>query len=81
MSGWLKKQGGMIKTWHRRWFVLKGDHLFYFSSDDESRKPLDSIFLPGNRIIEHAMIPGEPEKFLFEILPGKYAVHELSMIY
>lgn len=75
-SGWLKKQGGVVKSWHRRWFVLKGDQMFYFSSDDENKAPLGSIFLPGNRVMEQAMIPGEPDKFLFEILPGtvKYSL-------
>ena len=27
--GYLKKQGGKIKTWHERWFTLKGDKLYY----------------------------------------------------
>jgi hypothetical protein len=26
--GWLKKQGEYIKTWQRRWFVLKQGRLF-----------------------------------------------------
>ena len=39
--GWLRKQGGFVKTWHTRWFVLKGDQLYYFKDEDET-KPLVS---------------------------------------
>ncbi|XP_033737431.1 rho GTPase-activating protein 24-like isoform X2 [Pecten maximus] len=67
--GWLRKQGGMVKTWHRRWFCLNGDCLFYFSKEDDL-KALGSIFLPGNRVVEHAFNPDDPDKFLLEIFPG-----------
>lgn len=39
--GWLRKQGGFVKTWHTRWFVLKGEQLYYFKDEDET-KPLVS---------------------------------------
>jgi cytohesin len=29
-SGWLTKQGGRVKTWKRRWFILSGNVLYYF---------------------------------------------------
>ncbi|GJP70902.1 hypothetical protein CLOP_g1792 [Closterium sp. NIES-67] len=32
-SGWLTKQGEYIKTWRRRWFVLKEGHMFWFKDD------------------------------------------------
>lgn len=75
--GWLKKQGGMVKTWHRRWFCLNGDCLFYFAKHDDL-KPLGSIFLPGNRVDDQPFNPDEPEKFLFEVLPGnEYALKNI----
>lgn len=37
--GWLRKQGGFVKTWHSRWFVLRGDRLHYYK-DEEETKPL-----------------------------------------
>ncbi|XP_063271090.1 rho GTPase-activating protein 24 isoform X1 [Prinia subflava] len=67
--GWLRKQGGFVKTWHTRWFVLKGDQLYYFKDEDEA-KPLGTIFLPGNRVIEHPCNEESPGKFLFEVVPG-----------
>ncbi|XP_060570718.1 rho GTPase-activating protein 22-like isoform X3 [Ruditapes philippinarum] len=67
--GWLRKQGGMVKSWHRRWFVLNADYLFYFAKEDDVR-PLGMIHLPGNKIIQHQANPEEPDKFLFELMPG-----------
>ncbi|KAI9256935.1 hypothetical protein BY458DRAFT_588894 [Sporodiniella umbellata] len=32
MEGWLFKQGDRYKNWNKRWFVLKGNNLFYFKS-------------------------------------------------
>ena len=32
-AGWLMKQGEHIKTWRRRWFVLKQGKIFWFKSD------------------------------------------------
>ena len=29
--GWLMKQGDIVKTWRRRWFVLKDGKLFWFA--------------------------------------------------
>ena len=35
-TGWLHSQGDHIKTWRRRWFVLKQGYLFRFGSPDVS---------------------------------------------
>ncbi|KAG8134355.1 hypothetical protein E2320_007467, partial [Naja naja] len=35
--GWLRKQGGFVKTWHTRWFVLRGEQLYYFKDEDEAK--------------------------------------------
>ncbi|XP_052761702.1 rho GTPase-activating protein 24-like isoform X3 [Mya arenaria] len=78
-SGWLRKQGGMVKTWHRRWFVLNGDYLFYFQKEDDVR-PLGMIYLPGNKIIQHPANPEEPDKFLLELIPAEkeLTIHRCS---
>uniref|UniRef100_A0A3Q3B3L1 Rho GTPase-activating protein 24 n=1 Tax=Kryptolebias marmoratus TaxID=37003 RepID=A0A3Q3B3L1_KRYMA len=67
--GWLRKQGGFVKTWHSRWFVLRGDQLCYFKDEEES-KALGVIFLPGNKVTEHPTSGDEGGKFLFEVIPG-----------
>ncbi len=40
-TGWLFSQGDVIKTWRRRWFVLKEGWLFRFGESDvkPSSKP------------------------------------------
>ncbi|XP_074280321.1 pleckstrin homology domain-containing protein 1 [Silene latifolia] len=40
-AGWLTKQGEYIKTWRRRWFVLKQGKLFWFKESviTRSSKP------------------------------------------
>ncbi|KAL7229101.1 hypothetical protein ACSBR2_007738 [Camellia fascicularis] len=35
--GWLTKQGEYIKTWRRRWFVLKQGKLFWFKESTVTR--------------------------------------------
>ncbi|KAK4779796.1 hypothetical protein SAY87_015902 [Trapa incisa] len=36
-SGWLTRQGDYIKTWRRRWFVLKQGKLLWFKDSNVSR--------------------------------------------
>ena len=31
-EGWMTKQGGSFKSWKRRWFILKGNTLYYFKA-------------------------------------------------
>ncbi|KAG5831318.1 hypothetical protein ANANG_G00302510 [Anguilla anguilla] len=45
-SGYLLKMGGKVKTWKRRWFVLKaGELLYYKSPSDVIRRPQGQIEL------------------------------------
>ncbi|XP_005998342.1 pleckstrin homology domain-containing family H member 2 [Latimeria chalumnae] len=45
-SGYLLKMGGKVKTWKRRWFVLKAGELMYYKSpSDVIRKPQGQIEL------------------------------------
>ncbi|XP_066466157.1 sesquipedalian-1 [Tiliqua scincoides] len=45
-TGFLYKKGERNTAYHRRWFVLKGNMLFYFE-DRESREPVGVIILEG----------------------------------
>jgi len=35
-SGWLKKQGGEVRTWKKRYFILKGKHIYYYKGPREA---------------------------------------------
>ncbi|NXJ79177.1 RHG22 protein, partial [Trogon melanurus] len=66
--GWLKKQRSIMKNWQQRWFVLRGDQLFYYK-DEEETKP--QVQLENcNQVNELPPNPDEPGKHLFEIIPG-----------
>ncbi|XP_055468424.1 rho GTPase-activating protein 22 isoform X2 [Psammomys obesus] len=68
-AGWLKKQRSIMKNWQQRWFVLRGDQLFYYKDKDES-KPQGFISLQGTQVTELLPDPEDPGKHLFEITPG-----------
>lgn len=67
MSGWLKKQGGRVKTWKKRWFVLVGNCLYYFTQPDD-RDPLGIIPLENLEV----RVTNE-RRFAFEIFAGELA--------
>ncbi|NWT53252.1 RHG22 protein, partial [Erythrocercus mccallii] len=74
--GWLKKQRSIMKNWQQRWFVLRGDQLFYYK-DEEETKPQGGfsttrqvVELGKSQVNELPPNPDEPGKHLFEITPG-----------
>ncbi|XP_074064072.1 rho GTPase-activating protein 25 isoform X2 [Macrotis lagotis] len=67
--GWLKKQRSIVKNWQQRYFVLKGQQLYYYK-DEEDVKPQGSMYLPGSIIKEIATYPEEAGKFVFEVIPA-----------
>ncbi|XP_043924561.1 sesquipedalian-1 isoform X2 [Protopterus annectens] len=46
MVGYLYKKGERNTAYHRRWFVLKGNMLFYFEEKD-SKEPIGVVILEG----------------------------------
>uniref|UniRef100_A0A8C1MJS3 PH domain-containing protein n=1 Tax=Cyprinus carpio TaxID=7962 RepID=A0A8C1MJS3_CYPCA len=46
LTGFLFKKGERNTAYHRRWFILKGNMLFYFE-ERESREPIGVIVLEG----------------------------------
>ncbi|KAM3830589.1 rho GTPase-activating protein 25 [Vipera latastei] len=68
-AGWLKKQRSIVKNWQQRYFVLKGQHLYYYKEEEEL-KPQGSLQLQGCTIREVASGSDEAGKFIFEIIPG-----------
>ncbi|XP_068127726.1 sesquipedalian-1 isoform X2 [Hyperolius riggenbachi] len=47
--GFLYKKGERNASYHKRWFVLKGNMLFYYDNE-ESKEPLGVIILEGSRV-------------------------------
>ncbi|XP_068924987.1 rho GTPase-activating protein 25 [Petaurus breviceps papuanus] len=69
--GWLKKQRSIVKNWQQRYFVLKGQQLYYYK-DEEDVKPQGSMYLPGSTVKEIATNPDEAGKFVFEVFPASW---------
>ncbi|XP_061448439.1 rho GTPase-activating protein 25 isoform X2 [Rhineura floridana] len=68
-TGWLKKQRSIVKNWQQRYFVLKGQHLYYYK-DEEDLKPQGLVRLHGSTIKEVAATSDEAGRFIFEIIQG-----------
>ena len=62
-EGWGKKQGGSVKTWKKRWFILKETKLWYFAgkSDEEAKGFIE--LPPGTEIRDVS----QNKKFMFSI--------------
>ena len=62
-EGWGKKQGGAVKTWKKRWFILKETKLWYFAgkTDEEAKGFIE--LPPGTEIRDVS----QNKKFMFSI--------------
>lgn len=59
LKGYLMKQGGKVKSWKKRWFVLDGNCLFYFNSSSD-KDPLGII--PLENLTVSALNPSSSSK-------------------
>ncbi|XP_033208441.1 sesquipedalian-1-like [Belonocnema kinseyi] len=62
-EGWLNKRGEVNRGYQRRWFVLKGNILFYFDRRGD-KEPVGMIVLEGCRI----ELAEDEEQFGFKIV-------------
>lgn len=62
LDGWLNKRGEVNKSWQRRWFVLKGNLLFYF--EKRGSEPLGVIILEGCTI----ELAEDGEQYCFKVI-------------
>lgn len=73
-SGWLFKQSrGVLRSWQEKWFVLNGNYLTQYSSDDETLSPQSLLFLKNHTVKEIAepdTCSDDIQKFLFVISPS-----------
>lgn len=63
LDGWLNKRGEVNKSWQRRWFVLKGNLLFYFEKRGD-KEPLGVIILEGCTI----ELAEDGEQYCFKVI-------------
>ncbi|XP_052900408.1 sesquipedalian-1 [Anopheles moucheti] len=63
LEGWMNKRGETNKSWQRRWFVLKGNLLFYFEKRTD-KEPLGMIILEGCTV----ELAEESEQYCFQII-------------
>ena len=79
-EGFLTKQGGAIKTWKRRWFVLKGNKLWYFKGrTDTSAKGF--IELEPTTLVRDEGTCNKKKKPMFSIQARGLKGRRLFMIY
>lgn len=70
LCDYLRKQGGTVRNWKRRWFQVEGSQLFYYKTRGD-RKAVDHIPLTHDTVIEPA---SEDDA---RILPGSFTVDAL----
>jgi PH domain len=64
-SGYLVKQGGKIKTWKKRWFVLSDSVLYYYKTET-AQEPCGIVPLENLEVNPKK----DKKKHCFEISPG-----------
>lgn len=76
-SGWLTKQGDYIKTWRRRWFILKQGKLFWFrDSHNITRGSTPRGVIPvGTCLTVKGAEDVLNKPFAFELSTGEYTMY------
>jgi len=74
-DGYLTKQGGSIKTWRKRYFVLKGRVLYYYKT------PKDLQFTGRIDVEPASLIKDESEKGKKKNKPGLFSITTAKRIF
>jgi len=69
LRGWLRRQGGVMRGWQRRYFVLQDNCLFCFNREDDTRVS-HSYLLEDYQLKEIPSNADDPDKFVFELSTG-----------
>ncbi|NXS78143.1 RHG25 protein, partial [Erpornis zantholeuca] len=58
--GWLKKQRSIVKNWQQRWFVLKGQQLYYYKDEDDAKpqKATRMCLFSSNPLLQSVALAG-----------------------
>lgn len=73
-NGWCTKLGGFFKTWKRRWFVLQGNTLSYYTDKDQALKGT-ILITPDCQIDKYPQCKKQPAfciqtaKRLYQLVP------------
>ncbi|EMS15181.1 PH domain containing protein [Entamoeba histolytica HM-3:IMSS] len=66
-EAWAKKQGGSVKNWKKRWFVLKPTRLWYFKAKNSTSAQGYIELTPQTTIQEETGMNVPGKKFFFSI--------------
>uniref|UniRef100_A0A8D2LI00 Rho GTPase activating protein 25 n=1 Tax=Varanus komodoensis TaxID=61221 RepID=A0A8D2LI00_VARKO len=76
-AGWLKKQRSLVRNWQQRYFVLRGQHLYYYKDEEDLKSQVTGGWEVTSlgQMNAHASplpVPGLEVvgRFIFEIIPG-----------
>jgi len=64
-EGYLTKQGQKVKSWKKRYFVLQGQTLYYFTSKKPDAKVTGTIALVASSVLPDTLTR---KKFAFQVL-------------
>jgi len=62
-EGWMTKQGGSVKSWKRRWFILKGPNLYYFKASRPETEMQGVIELTPTSFVKPQAKHGKSQAF------------------
>ncbi|KAL8612611.1 hypothetical protein ACOMHN_006597 [Nucella lapillus] len=74
LRGWLRKQGGKMRGWQRRFFVLYDSCLFIFHREDDTQMA-SSYCLHEHQLKDVPASPDDPDKFIFELVSGELCLN------
>ncbi|OAE34781.1 hypothetical protein AXG93_2528s1470 [Marchantia polymorpha subsp. ruderalis] len=78
-AGWLMKQGEYLRTWRRRWFVLKEGKIFWFKETELSKnsKPR-GVILVGNCLTVKGAEDALNRPYAFELSTSKETMYFIA---
>eukprot|EP00298_Acanthocystis_sp_HF-20_P030698 c9979_g1_i1.p1 GENE.c9979_g1_i1~~c9979_g1_i1.p1 ORF type:complete len:203 (-),score=87.17 c9979_g1_i1:27-635(-) len=77
-EGYMLKQGGRVKTWKKRWFVLTGEMLCYYKVQNDSGSLISAIPIEEDWIVQEKSLPKHP--YSFELSSSKAINKERKLI-